>query len=314
MQAQPKPSATAPTRKDDVTLEVLQHNTDKKLTIVAADEALGAHLGLKADELVGAELKTVLPANINELIDNYLEYGDDGHDLGAVLSKSRKFGLLHSKGREIRFGLKIVRDVALDANPRFKLHINRLRVMESLRQQLGILDAQEKDIIDTTTHLPDRASFMRHLDLVCRGVREGKLQASLGLIRVDEYNTVVRNHAQEGAKALFMHLGQVCKRNLREDDLMGYVEPNRIALLLMETSGDNAKIPMNRIRWNFAASPLVLKKETLELTLTATYIQITGKDVPPKLIEECNKLIGQADAKHLGGNLVVDRDLLSKEV
>lgn len=297
------------TRKADVTLDVVQKNTEQKLVIVAADKAIEEHLGRTTSEIVGEELKSILPENVNELIANYLEY-DDVQDLAAVLSKTRKFGLLNRHGREIPFGLKIIRDTAADkeANPRFKLFISRQKIMDSLRMQLGITEVQEKDIIDTTSHLPDRASFLRHLELVNRAVREGKIKACLGLIKVDIYNEVVRNYGQDGAKALFMNLATVCRTNVREDDIVGYVAPNRVAIILLETKEENAKIPMNRIRWTFGSAPIALPKakEPIQMTLTATYLNIPGKGTPIQVIDACDKAFGIADAKRLGGNLILD--------
>lgn len=298
------------TRKADVTLDVVQHNADRKLMIIGADKAIEEHLGRPSTEIIGEELKTILPESVNELIANYLEYDDDIQDLAAVLGKTRKFGLLNRHGREIPFGLKIVRDASVDkdTNPRFKLFISRQKIMDSLRTQLGITEAQEKDVIDTTSHLPDRASFLRHLELVNRAVREGKIKASLGLIKVDIYNEVVRNHGQEGAKALFQHLSTICRNNVREDDIVGYIAPNRIAIILLETKEENAKIPMNRIRWTFGSTPVVIPKAKapLPMTLTATYIAIPGKGTPIQVIDAGDKAFGLADAQRLGGNLILD--------
>lgn len=295
-------------RREDITLDVVQQNAQKKITILAADKNIETYLARTASELVGTELKFILPEIINDQIANYLEYGDDIQDLAAVLNKTRKFGLLNKHGREINFSLKVVRDAVLDKelNPHFKLCISRQKIMESLRTQLGLSEVEQKDVLDTTTHLPDRASFLRHLELVNRAVREGKVQACLGLIKVDTYNEVVRNHAQEGAKALFKYLATVCRTNVREDDVVGYVAPNRVAIILLETRAENAKIPMNRIRWTFAANPVELPKATLSTTLTATYLTIPGKGTPIMVIDACDKAFGIADAKRLGGNLVLD--------
>lgn len=306
------PVSVSSTRKEDSTLNIIQNNESQRLVIAEIDPALAMSLGTSPEALIGSDLNDLLPDSINELVTSYLEYGDDAHDLSVVLGRTRGFALKHSKGRELRYSLKIMRDAATDSNPRFKLHVSRLQAMESLRQQLGITEVAEQDVLDTTAQMPNRASFLRHADLVIRGVREKKIQASLGLVKIDNYNTLIRNHGQAAAAALFSHLGQVCRMNMREDDLIGYVEPNRVALLFMETHGDNAKIPLNRIRWTFASTPITLKKETLELTLTATCVDIRSNTTPPQLIDECNKAFGVAEARNLGGNLIVDQELLSK--
>ena len=119
---------SAATRRDDLQLDVVQHQLEKALTITAVDPDLEHHLALDADELIGKDLRMILPRNIQETIENYLEFGDEMQDLSAVLSKISKFGLLHKKGREIRFSLKILRDISNDQNPHFQLHLSRLKV------------------------------------------------------------------------------------------------------------------------------------------------------------------------------------------
>ena len=185
------------TRKDDLRLDVAQHQQEKSLIIIAADKDLENHLLRSQDELVGKDLRTILPRNIQEIIADYLEFGDDVQDLAAVLGKISKFGLLHKKGREVRFSLKILRDISDGSTPQFQLHLSRLKIMESLCQQLGLPEVSEKDVIDTESGMPTRASFLRHLAVVSQAVAASKVNATIGLIRVDQYNTITHQYGQD---------------------------------------------------------------------------------------------------------------------
>ena len=292
------------TRKDDLQVDVIQHQQEKSLKIVAADKDLEHHLALDADELIGKDLRMILPHNIQEMIDNYLEFGDELQDLSAVLSKVRKFGLVHKKGREIRFSLKILRDMNTDENPRFQLHLSRLKVMESLRSQMGMPENTEADVLESIIGLPNRTSFLRHLKVVNDAVAQSKVSACIGLLRVDQYNEITHKYGQGSSKVLFKQLGQVVMTNLREDDVMGYVEPNRVAILLLETKKENAKIPLNRIRWMFAAHPIELPKAKVPVTLTATYFELNGKGTPASQIEECQRMLREAELN--AGNTIIE--------
>ena len=292
------------TRKDDLRLDVVQHQQEKTLTIIAADKVFEHHILTTQEELIGKDLRTILPRNIQEMIENYVEFGDEMQDLAAVLSKISKFGLLHKKGREIRFSLKILRDMSDGSNPQFQLHLSRLKIMESLCQQLGLPEVSEKDVIDEDAGMPSRASFLRHLTVITQAVEMGKDNATLALLRVDQYNTSTHNHGQQASSALLKQLGQVIRTNLREDDVMGYAEPNRVGVLLLETTKENAKIPLNRIRWMFAANPIEIKGEKIPVTLTASYIGLQGKGTPASLIEQCQRLLRETELNV--GNTIIE--------
>lgn len=296
--------AALSTRKDDLRLDVVQHQQEKTLTIIAADKDFEHHIATSQEELVGKDLRTILPRNIQDMIENYVEFGDEMQDLAAVLGKISKFGLLHKKGREIRFSLKILRDMSDGSNPQFQLHLSRLKVMESLCQQLGLPEVSEKDVMDDDAGMPTRASFLRHLAVVTQAVEMGKVNATLALLRVDQYNTITHQHGQEASSTLLKQLGQVIRTNLREDDVMGYAEPNRVGVLLLETKKENAKIPLNRIRWMFAANPVEIKGEKIPVTLTAGYIELQGKGAAATLIEQCQKLLREAELNV--GNTIIE--------
>ena len=225
-------------------------------------------------------------------------------DLSAVLSKISKFGLLHKKGREIRFSLKILRDISNDQNPHFQLHLSRLKVMESLRAQLGMTENKEEDVLEPIIGLPNRTSFLKYLKIVNEAVAQSKVSACIALVRIDQYNEITHKYGPEASKILFKHLGQVVITNLREDDVMGYVEPNRVAILLLETKKENAKIPLNRIRWMFAAHPIELPKAKVPVTITATYFQLDGKGDPVSQIEQCQRMLREAELN--AGNTIIE--------
>ena len=292
------------TRRDDLQLDVVQNQEEKSLTIRAVDPDLEHHLLLDADELIGKDLRMILPRNIQETIENYLEFGDEIQDLSAVLSKIPKFALMHKKGREIRFSLKIVRDISNDRNPHFQLHLSRLKVIESLRAQLGMPEIQEEDVLEPTIGMPNRTSFLKHLKVVNEAVAQSKVSACIALVRVDQYNEITHKYGQEASTILFKQLAQVVKTNLREDDVLGYVEPNRVAILLLETKKENAKIPLNRIRWMFAAHPIELPKAKTPATLTATYFELDGKGVPTAQIEQCQRMLREAELN--AGNTIIE--------
>jgi diguanylate cyclase (GGDEF)-like protein len=176
--------------------------------------------------------------------------------------------------------------------------------MESLCQQLGLPEVSEKDVIDEDAGMPSRASFLRHLTVITQAVEMGKVNATLALLRVDQYNTITHKHGQQASSALLKQLGQVIRTNLREDDVMGYAEPNRVGVLLLETTKENAKIPLNRIRWMFAANPVEIKGEKIPVTLTASYIGLQGKGTPASLIEQCQRLLRETELNV--GNTIIE--------
>src|SRR5580693_2113975 len=96
-------------RKSDAVVIVCQNNADKAVEIAAVNEEAAKVIGLGNEELVGKPLTGILPERIAGAITEFVEYGEDGNDLLAVLSKVRDFSVKTADGREARFKLRVIR-------------------------------------------------------------------------------------------------------------------------------------------------------------------------------------------------------------
>src|SRR5579883_1997805 len=153
-------------RSNDAVITICQDNDRKSIEIRGLNKPAEDVLGYPAGEVSGQPLIRFLPARIQTLLSEYVEYENDGNDVGNVLSKVQSFCILNQQGREVAFRLKVLRSEALDKNACFRLILQDrigVRKEEAFR---AILRENFKghEVLDPNTNLPDRNSLVKDLE------------------------------------------------------------------------------------------------------------------------------------------------------
>src|SRR4030067_2144823 len=102
-------------RNGDIAIIVSQDNAAKTLTIESIDETNGSLqevLAYSVDEIVGSALQKILPARINNLLDDYLDFENHSNDLADVLSKAKDFALVSKVGDKKPLLMRIWRHIS----------------------------------------------------------------------------------------------------------------------------------------------------------------------------------------------------------
>ncbi len=293
-------------RKGDLVLVVCQHNESNMLEIQAADPALESLIGFTAYELMGRPLSTILTPEINQQIHDYLEFGDEGNDLSAVLSKVRHFALRAKAGFEVPLHIRIFNTTSFDKNPRFLLVMHNASVQREIAGPSG----EMRDLL-SMPHIRHEATgtvneefFHSALTIVKKMIEKGNSKATLAVFEVDKHENLEKKYGPIKSHVVLKEVVDRAHNNFREDDVLGYLGGMCFGVILMEADVENAKIPLNRLRWFVNAKPIAhLDGEPVTVSLTIVVTDIDKKD-PELLLEKLRKAVAKAQER--GENQIIE--------
>lgn len=283
-------------RKSDITFIICQNNDQKVVTIESIHEPvtlLKDVIGYSSAEVKGKSLKTFLPEDIIQAIDESLEFNDFGTDISAIFKKINDFRLMSKKGEVVHVNLRIHRTASPDKNSRFIMVLrDRNRVASGLVQVLEDLRAHE--ILDEKTGLCTWESFMKKVDIVHSYLGKDGTTASFALIGIDKFKEFTGIYGKEAGNKLIREVASVCRRTFREADVLGMVGAGRFGVVLLEAGQDVAKIPLNRLRGHMVNQPLFIsEKSSTTITISIAYQEVAKGKKIENTIEICKEILNK---------------------
>jgi diguanylate cyclase (GGDEF)-like protein len=295
-------------RKGDISITICQDNEARRLVIESADEGIENIIGYALGELKEMELQDILPDAVNDHLENYLDYKDEGNDLANVLSKVRDFGFLTKLGKEARVDMRVARAMAEGPKPRFNLIIrDAAEVSGASNRVLKHLRGHQQ--LDALTGLPNRETFMRDMEFVNFCLEKERIRASFALVAIDQLAKIIKEDGRPAAGDLLKETAMRCKLNFRTDDFLAYLENDCIAAILLEAPKAEALIPLNRLRYQMANKPLDYTNPegtNSSITLTIAYLELKKGDAIDAVINRCLDAITKAQEE--GGNKIIALD------
>lgn len=266
-------------RSNDATITITQDNVRKVVRIHEINDAAEHVLGFQNSEIAGQPLVFLLPERIGNLLEEYVEYSHDGNDVGAVLSKVQSFCLTSKQQKEISFRLKVIRATPMNGLDQFKLILQDTQSGRRTEAFRSLLRENFKghEVLDAKVELPNRASIAKDIEFVMFYVNKGELKASLAVIEINGFEALVGKHGEAEVVAAIKQAASVVRRNLRPDDVIGFLAPKRLALILFDTTPESSLMVLNRLRWLVAADAYVgEKKQPIPLTVSIGFTQISS--------------------------------------
>jgi diguanylate cyclase (GGDEF)-like protein len=290
-------------RSNDATITITQDNVRKVVRIHEVNSAAEDVLGFTNEEIAGQPLVFLLPERIGNLLEEYVEFSHDGNDVGAVLSKVQSFCLTSKQQKELAFRLKVIRATPINGLDQFKLILQDTQSTRRTEAFRALLRENFKghEVLDMQAGLPDRASIAKDIEFVMFYVNKGELKASVAIIEVNGFEALQQRHGEAEAMAAIRQASSVIRRNLRPDDVIGFLAPKRLALILFDTTPESSLMVLNRLRWLVAADVYMSKnKQPIPLTVSIGFVQM--KNGGDKNI--LRTVEGDLDASPLQGNSV----------
>ncbi len=162
--------------------------------------------------------------------------------------------------------------------------------------------------VDSLTGLYNRGYFMQQAELeLSRAARYGS-DLSIFMLDIDFFKQVNDSHGHKVGDTVLMKLADICRKTLREVDLIGRVGGEEFAMLLPETDKNEAADVAERLRSNIENSETPLENGLpIHFTVSIGVASLGSRD------ENLDVLLNKADtalyeAKKTGRNKVcVDR-------
>ncbi len=277
-------------RSDDAVITICQNNPKKSIEITDVNKIAEDMLGYKNADLSGKNLASILPPRIAEMMGEYVEYAKDANDVGEVLAKVQSFAIIGKDGKETGYRLKVVRSESSGDSINFKLVLQDrmgLRKNEALRQAIQE-NFKGHEVLDPTTHLPDKYSLGKDIELMGYYNSKSDLRTCFAILQIDHFDDYFSQYGNNTCVSIIKHIAMVCRQNLRPDDVVGSVAARRLGVLLLDTTPESARMVFNRLRWQIAANPFDLpNKTTLGLSVSITFARIGGVIADRNMIDDC---------------------------
>lgn len=295
-------------RSNDAVITICQNNSAKSIEIHDINKQAEDLTGYSKGDLMAKRLTDILPPRIAEMLTEYVEFESDANDVGAVLSKVQSFSIVGKNGKETGFRLKVVRDESTTSRMIFKLVLQDrmgLRQNEALRKIIQD-NFKGHEALDPDTGLPDRSSLAKDIELVGHYTSKADLRSCFALLQIDHFDELFSQYGRDKCQQMLKHVAQVCRQNLRPDDVVGSTSHKRVGVLLIDTTPESARMVFNRLRWQIAANPFALPdKTTIGLSVSISFSRIVGGLANKKLLADCEGAMDEMGAAAINALLEV---------
>ena len=154
---------------------------------------------------------------------------------------------------------------------------------------------------DDLTPLLNRRGFRRACD---RWADNGPMamSACCAMIDLDGFKAINDRHGHPVGDAALVHFAATLRRHLRPADTIARLGGDEFALILMECSGDDACLLLERLQQALAGSPLSVPDGAVPLRFSAGVAELHAAESLGQVLERADAAL--LDAKQLGKAMV----------
>jgi diguanylate cyclase (GGDEF)-like protein/PAS domain S-box-containing protein len=296
-------------RKIDAVLTVCQNNREQTVDITAANRAAERLIGKTSEQLEQESFTSILPQNLRDMIENYVEYdASGGRDLASVLRKMLHFSVLNNQGANIPVSLKVFYVLSEDTNPCYELLMRDntlIKQLEELKKE-SLESQQHFNDIDSQTNLPRTESLARNVSLVTRFVDKSNIEATFAIVTIDHMDKLTQKYGESAFNNIITHVGALLRKACREEDTVAYLGEGKIALILLDCNEEDANSVLNRYRLkinNSSINPVAQKPDSLiHISPSIGFKEIKPGDTLDQLLQASNEAL--KTAQNQGGDKV----------
>jgi diguanylate cyclase (GGDEF)-like protein/PAS domain S-box-containing protein len=230
--------------------------------ILFANPALEALTGWSHDELVGASLDILLPLALRPKHSGWVTAFVHHGGPSQVLGHRREMTLCTKDGTEIPIELKAV-DLGRDGKRHFLgAFMQDLRPRKILEGEQARLfnHLQVQALNDSLTGLPNRRAFDGEVRRVLGRVRRSGQKTVVAIFDIDHFKDVNDRHGHAVGDRVLQMIGQKAPTILRAGDFIARYGGEEFALLLPDTTIEQAIPVVERLREIIAAAETKIDK------------------------------------------------------
>ena len=130
-------------------------------------------------------------------------------------------------------------------------------------------DLARLETLDLVTEAPNRRGFFNALAPWMALARRPGSPTALVVLDLDSFKRVNDGYGHPVGDVVLRHVADLCKRQLRDSDLLGRLVGGEFALLLPRTGGEEAMLVAERMRAAIETTPV--KTERAMISMTASF-------------------------------------------
>lgn len=254
-----KPSGPEYKRFNDAVLVISQDNIHRMLPIQACNERAVRLVGYSEAELSSFDLRELLPEDTRELLNDYIEFSDNGRSVDQVLQKIPNFRLKGSRGTLVPVKLRILRGVSDADNSTYRLVMSDttlVEILEEARKNYSVLSPKELLVRD-----------MQH------AINYGKELGYTSCFAIISF-------VDENLGGLFIKRAErMIDSTKRDTDILGLWNESTLVYIMPDTPLTNAVIPLSRFH---SSMP-----DDLKSNLVIRYGQMSNEVDSATQIKDC---------------------------
>jgi diguanylate cyclase (GGDEF)-like protein len=121
---------------------------------------------------------------------------------------------------------------------------------------------------DPLTGVLNRRGFEeRYEEMLAGAVRHGR-SFTLAMLDIDHFKKINDTHGHKAGDLVLQQIAQIIDRSLRADDIFARVGGEEFVIILNETSFDNARVPLERIRKRIGEAVFTAGPGTIKVTVS----------------------------------------------
>jgi len=164
-------------------------------------------------------------------------------------------------------------------------------------------ELERQQISDTLTDVPNRRGFYAALSPWMALARRPGQPTAIIVLNLDQFKRVNDDYGHPVGDMVLKAMVDVCKRQLRDSDLMGRLGGAEFAIQLPRTSLEDALMVAERIRNAIASMPVKAERAIINLTASLGVTTIRADDSMVSLFKRAD--LALQEAKQSGRNRVV---------
>ena len=168
------------------------------------------------------------------------------------------------------------------------------------------------ELVDPLTDVPNRRGFFSALAPWMALARRPGLPTALVVLDLDQFKRVNDGYGHPAGDAVLRHVVELCKRQLRDSDMLGRLVGVEFAILLPRTNLDEASLVAERIRAAIEATPVKSERALIKMTASFGVTTIRPEDSTVTLFQRADEAL--AAAKQAGRNRVSQASVAVAEV
>jgi len=173
-----------------------------------------------------------------------------------------------------------------------------------LAREQSQLELARLEVVDALTDVPNRRGFYQALAPWIALARRPGMPTALIILNLDHFKRVNDDYGHPVGDLVLKAMVDVCKKQLRDSDLMGRLGGAEFAIQLPRTSAEDALLVAERIRNAIAAQPVKAEKAVINMTASLGVTTIRADDSTVSLFKRADEAL-QA-AKEGGRNRVAE--------